>query len=590
MSNFTYSVITPIKESNKGKVYLAKLEGYDFPVIVKELKHGNQAVFQALSELDSEYVPKIYKIEASADGLVVAEEYIEGETLAEHLAASKLTAVEWIGIAKQLCEALSTLHAHVPPLIHRDIKPSNIIINSKGRVKLIDFDSSRLYKVEAEEDTRLLGTERYAPPEQYGFSQTDCRSDIYSMGVVFNLFSEFMEKNEQRSWKQLVEKCTSFSPDSRYQSVDEVAREIKRIDKAGLANRWKIVAGICVGVMVAALGIGVWTDRLSKPVGPMQNPSAESNQWNDSQNDMLNEISKDKENDKANDDVNANSGPESENQVEGKVPLAESSDNQEKLQEPPAESSEDQAEVQEPVAEQDEKNITVMEEPFRTTAPEWRDIETDAPATIAIKEEIRSHSFMVWYCFKDRLDARGFLLHDKVLDGEGSGVEWIKLYYVEEGRQFYISEEHYAVSGQTVIIDKDYMLSLGEGYYEVTKAVRQVSGGVIDVSEFLYVAQSDILQEPSSWLQNSTLSYHGTEGALQVVVRNDSAKTITGVCGRYGEVIDSSMYTILHEGKVLEFSKEFLEQARGRDVHLSVVGNDGSSVYVRIDNYSNLDE
>ena len=82
-----------------------------------------------------------------------------------------------------------------------------MIISSQGIVKVIDFDSSRFYKAEGDSDTRLLGTEKYAPPEQYGFSQTDCRSDIYSMGVVFEKFTVFMSKERKNSgngwWKSV---------------------------------------------------------------------------------------------------------------------------------------------------------------------------------------------------------------------------------------------------------------------------------------------------------------------------------------------------------------------------------------------------
>ena len=74
MSKLNYSIIAPIKESNKGKVCLAKVEGYEFPVIVKELIHGNSTVFRSLSALDSEYVPKIYELREDTNRLLVVEE------------------------------------------------------------------------------------------------------------------------------------------------------------------------------------------------------------------------------------------------------------------------------------------------------------------------------------------------------------------------------------------------------------------------------------------------------------------------------------------------------------------------------------
>ena len=142
MSKIQYEIISEIKQSNEGAVYLAKVEGYEFPVIVKLLKRGNRNVFKALQAMESEYIPQIYQTEETADGLLVVEEYIEGELLTEYLAGRNLSESQYLSVAKQLCEGLGKLHQCEPPMIHRDIKPSNIIVNSEGRVKLIDFDSA----------------------------------------------------------------------------------------------------------------------------------------------------------------------------------------------------------------------------------------------------------------------------------------------------------------------------------------------------------------------------------------------------------------------------------------------------------------
>ena len=231
MSNFKYSIITEIKKSDKSNVYLAAVEGHEYPVIVKEISHGDIHVFDALIAMDSEYLPKIYRVEEIDDGLVVVEEYIDGEVLSDYFSLHDLTEIECVDIAEQICDALNVLHSHKPSIIHRDIKPSNFIITSSGKVKLIDFDSSRLYKDDCDEDTRLLGTENYASPEQYGFSQTDCRSDIYSLGVVLRKFKEFLKPATIKRWEKIVEKCTMFSPDSRYQKVSEVKEKLEKVRK-----------------------------------------------------------------------------------------------------------------------------------------------------------------------------------------------------------------------------------------------------------------------------------------------------------------------------------------------------------------------
>lgn len=84
----------------------------------------------------------------------------------------------------QLCEAVAELHeAFDPPIIHRDLKPQNVIVAPEG-LFLIDFGIARRYRDDAVRDTVRFGTRRYAPPEQYGFGQTDVRSDIYALGML----------------------------------------------------------------------------------------------------------------------------------------------------------------------------------------------------------------------------------------------------------------------------------------------------------------------------------------------------------------------------------------------------------------------
>ena len=109
----------------------------------------------------------------------------------------------------QLCEALEVLHGCNPSLIHRDIKPSNVLVNEEGILKIIDFDASRQYrKTKNTSDTRLLGTIEYAAPAQFGYAQTDFRSDIYSAGVVFSEIVIDEKSAFAKEWKRLVDKCT----------------------------------------------------------------------------------------------------------------------------------------------------------------------------------------------------------------------------------------------------------------------------------------------------------------------------------------------------------------------------------------------
>ena len=110
---------------------------------------------------------------------VFCGEYIPGETL-DKAARGRMTEAQARQIGLSLCRVLRRLHSQDAPIIHRDIKPQNVVLGEDGRVWLIDFDISRRYSRGAPADTVISGTQDFAAPEQYGFSQTDCRSDIFS--------------------------------------------------------------------------------------------------------------------------------------------------------------------------------------------------------------------------------------------------------------------------------------------------------------------------------------------------------------------------------------------------------------------------
>ena len=100
-------------------------------------------------------------------------------------------------------------------------------------LKLIDFGISRSKKEGQSQDTTLLGTVGYAAPEQFGFGQTDERTDIYATGVLLNvLLTGSLPKDDlpfDPRYRQIVLKCTSLSPADRYSSVSELKSQIMAI-------------------------------------------------------------------------------------------------------------------------------------------------------------------------------------------------------------------------------------------------------------------------------------------------------------------------------------------------------------------------
>ena len=140
-------------------------------------------------------------------------------------------AAEWMltNVIISVSKTLNKLHTLNPPIIHRDIKPENIIITDLAEIKLLDFNISRGFTGKADKDTVAMGTKGFAPPEQYGFKESDARSDIYSLGATIKYL---MEKTHCKSemLSEFIKKAMSFDPKDRFQNVIEVIYFIKHYD------------------------------------------------------------------------------------------------------------------------------------------------------------------------------------------------------------------------------------------------------------------------------------------------------------------------------------------------------------------------
>ena len=120
------------------------------------------------------------------------------------------------------------MHTLTPSLLHRDIKPQNVIVDSFGKCHFIDLGISRFLNSSKTSDTLVMGTRLTAPPEQFGYQQTDLRSDIYSLGILllYCITGEYKPENAvlmelSEPVRQIVTKATMFDPDKRYQTTEE---------------------------------------------------------------------------------------------------------------------------------------------------------------------------------------------------------------------------------------------------------------------------------------------------------------------------------------------------------------------------------
>ena len=128
-----------------------------------------------------------------------------------------------------ILEVLGQVHAL--GIVHRDITAGNIMISDDGIVKLIDFGIAREVKKEQGKDTVVLGTVGYAAPEQFGFHQSDARTDLYAVGVLCNemLTGKLPGDglyNGSQNMQKIILKATAIDAKQRFQTADEMRRAL----------------------------------------------------------------------------------------------------------------------------------------------------------------------------------------------------------------------------------------------------------------------------------------------------------------------------------------------------------------------------
>lgn len=252
MEIMEYEEIKQLRQSEKSTVYLVREKDKE-QILIRKILKGQHPIYVTLQNCRHPFLPKLYEVVISETDTTIIEEYIEGQSLGNE----ELSKKQFLSVVKELCSVLEFLHRK--GIIHRDIKPSNIILTEDGHIRLIDFDAARTVKDDLEQDTKLLGTRGYAPPEQYGFAQTDERADIYALGVTLQQL--LGDKVSNQRYKQIIQKCTKLDPDKRYQTVRQVKRAFFHAGRYALC-------GVAVLMLVAMLGI--YTSYQSAPQEDMQ--------------------------------------------------------------------------------------------------------------------------------------------------------------------------------------------------------------------------------------------------------------------------------------------------------------------------------
>lgn len=232
----TYRVEQVLARGEGGITELVTIDGAG-PFVRKKIRQelARRNVWSALTECSSPRLPRVEATYELPEHFVVVYDFVPGRSLSKVIETDgPLTPEEATSLGIELCEAAEELHRH--GIVHRDISPNNIVVAADG-AHLIDLGIARMRVEGASKDTTSLGTWGFASPEQYGFAQTDARSDVYSIGRVLGFaltgvrpddeaYEQILKKNIDNAPATLVRAITracSFEPSARFQSAAEMA-------------------------------------------------------------------------------------------------------------------------------------------------------------------------------------------------------------------------------------------------------------------------------------------------------------------------------------------------------------------------------
>ena len=268
-----WTVYECLKESEDSSTFLVKETATGILCVLKwgrnrqtEFLRNEMEIMKKMADRKLSGIPKAYRIFEENGEVYLVREYIEGMSLAQMvLQKGGISEAEICRISRKICQTAEQFQNPDEPMIHRDIKPENIVVTPGGEVVFIDFGTMRSYKKDGSHDTFVVGTRGTAAPEQYGYTQTDQRTDVYAIGqTMLYMVSESYEMNQlsecavSRRMKKIIEKACSFEPDKRYGDAAQLRRAV---EKCQANNRKKVYkkAGAVFGLIAAGYILAIFS-------------------------------------------------------------------------------------------------------------------------------------------------------------------------------------------------------------------------------------------------------------------------------------------------------------------------------------------
>lgn len=268
-----WTVYECLKESEDSSTFLVKETVTGILCVLKwgrnrqaEFLRNEMEIMEKMADRKLSGIPKTYRIFEENGKVYLVREYIEGMSLAQMvLQKGGISEAEIYRISRKICQTAEQFQNPDEPMIHRDIKPENIVVTPGDEVVFIDFGTMRSYKKDGSRDTFVVGTRGTAAPEQYGYTQTDQRTDVYAIGqTMLYMVSESYEMNQlsecavSRRMKKIIEKACSFEPDKRYGDAAQLRRAV---EKCQANNRKKVYkkAGAVFGLIAAGYILAIFS-------------------------------------------------------------------------------------------------------------------------------------------------------------------------------------------------------------------------------------------------------------------------------------------------------------------------------------------
>lgn len=268
-----WTVYECLKESEDSSTFLVKETATGILCVLKwgrnrqaEFLRNEMEIMEKMADRKLSGIPKTYRIFEENGEVYLVREYIEGMSLAQMvLQKGGISEAEICRISRKICQTAEQFQNPDEPMIHRDIKPENIVVTPGGEVVFIDFGTMRSYKKDGSRDTFVVGTRGTAAPEQYGYTQTDQRTEVYAIGqTMLYMVSESYEMNQlsecavSRRMKKIIEKACSFEPDKRYGDAAQLRRAV---EKCQANNRKKVYkkAGAVFGLIAAGYILAIFS-------------------------------------------------------------------------------------------------------------------------------------------------------------------------------------------------------------------------------------------------------------------------------------------------------------------------------------------